>query len=209
MDSVVPKQGSEDCGGQTGRGRSRRRGAVLQDALLQAAWEELSAVGYARVTMDGVAARAGTHKSVLYRRWPNRATVIQAAVRHRLGSLVDDVPDSGDLREDVLSVLRRFRDYAEAIGPDTARGLASEAADLPAEVLGVTPAVITAILERAASRGQVRADRITPRITALPGNLLRYELLVPRGDLSDATLTGITDEIFLPIVASEKKAAGH
>jgi len=202
MSSVARKQESGSGGEQAGRGRSRRRGAVLEDALLRAAWEELSAVGYAKITMDGVAARAGTHKSVLYRRWPNRATVIQAAVRHRLGSFTDDVPDTGNLREDVLSVLRRFRDYAEAIGPDTARGLASETADLPAEVLAVTPGVIAAILERAARRGEVRAGRVTPRITALPGNLLRYELLVPHGDLSDATLTGITDEIFLPIVAA-------
>jgi AcrR family transcriptional regulator len=202
MGGVVQQRGYGDSDGQAGRGRSRRRGAALEDALLQAAWEELSAAGYAKVTMDGVAARAGTHKSVLYRRWPNRATVVQAAVRHRLGSLTDDVPDTGDLREDVLSVLRRFRDYAEAIGPDTARGLASETADLPPEVLAVTPGVIRAILERAAKRGEVRVDRITPRITALPGDLVRYELLVPHGDLSDDTLTGIIDEIFLPIVAS-------
>jgi AcrR family transcriptional regulator len=207
MGGMVRRQGSGDKGGRASPGPSRRRGAVLQDALLQAAWEELSAVGYAKVTMDGVAARAGTHKSVLYRRWPNRATVVQAAVRHRLGSLADDVPDTGDLREDVLSVLRRFRDYVEAIGPDTARGLASEAADLPPEVLAVTPGVITAILERAAERGEVRADRITPRITALPGDLLRYEFLVPHGDLSDDTLTGIIDEVFLPIVVNATPSA--
>jgi AcrR family transcriptional regulator len=175
---------------------------LLEDALLQAAWEELSAVGYAKVTMEGVAARARTHKSVLYRRWPNRATLVRAAMRHRLGSLADDVPDTGDLRNDVLSVLRRFRDYAEAVGSDTARGLASEATDLPPEVYAVTPGVITAILEQAAKRGEARADRITPRITALPGNLVRYELLAPNGDLSDASLTGIVDEIFLPLVVS-------
>jgi AcrR family transcriptional regulator len=207
MGAMMRNQGSGHSGGQASRSRPRRRGAVLLDALLQAAWEELSAAGYARVTMEGVATRAGTHKSVLYRRWPNRATVVQAAVRHRLGSLADDVPDTGDLREDVLSVLRRFRDYAEAIGPDTARGLASEAADLPPEVLTVTPGVITAILQRAARRGEVRPDRITPRITALPGNLLRHELLVPHGDLSDATLTGIIDEIFLPIVVTATPSA--
>ena len=52
---------------------SRRRGTKLEDALLDAAWEELQEVGYTRLTMEAVAARAGTSKPVLYRRWPNRA----------------------------------------------------------------------------------------------------------------------------------------
>jgi hypothetical protein len=123
-------------------------------------------------------------------------------VQHPEPVLAIGVPDTGDLRNDVLSVLRRFRDYAEAVGSYTARGLASEATDLPPEVYAVTPGVITALLEQAAKRGEARADRITPRITALPGNLLRYELLAPNGHLSDASLVGIVDEVFLPLVVS-------
>jgi AcrR family transcriptional regulator len=187
----------------------RRRGAALEDALLAAAWQEAVEVGYTKLTLEGVAARAHAHKSVIYRRWPNRATLLRAAIRHRLGSLADDVPDTGELRRDLLSVMRRFRDYVEQIGPDIARGLASEAADLPEEVYAVTPEIITTILRRAAERGEVRADRITPRITALPGNLLRHELLVPHGDLSDATLTGILDEIYLPLVGEPTRPRPH
>lgn len=183
-------------------GRSRRRGAALEDALLNAAWEEVTSAGYAKFTMDGVAARAGTAKAVIYRRWPNQATLVRAALRHRLGPFADDIPDTGQLRQDLLSVLRRYRDYIEEIGPDIIHGLASDAADLPQDVFGVTPGVITVILERAAGRGEVQASRITPRIAALPGNLLRYELLSPHGDRSDASLAGIVDEIFLPLVTS-------
>jgi AcrR family transcriptional regulator len=180
--------------------QSRRRGAVLEDALLQAAWAEVSSVGYARLTMEGVAARAGTAKSVIYRRWPNRATLVRAAMRHHLGSLSDDVPDTGDLRQDMLCVLRRLRANFEEVGPDMIHGLLSELTDIPQDVFAVTPGVVAAILQRAAERGEVRPERITPRITALPGNLVRHELVVPNGDLSDAALAGIIDEIFLPLV---------
>jgi AcrR family transcriptional regulator len=183
-------------------GRSRRRGAALEDALLQAAWEEVSSAGYAKLTMEGVAARAGTAKSVIYRRWPNRATLVRAAIRHHLGPDTGDVFDTGDLREDVLNVLRRFRANFEEVPADTIHGLLSELHDIPEDVLAVTPEVITAMLYRAAARGEVRPDRITPRIAALPGNLVRHELIVPRGDLSDAALAGIVDEIFLPLVAT-------
>lgn len=180
--------------------RLRRRGQALEDAILQAAWEEVRSVGYEELTMDAVATRAGAARSVIYRRWPNRATLVRAAVRHRLGSLADDVPDTGELREDLLSVLRRLREYCGQVGFDIVHGLLSELSDIPQDVFAVTPGIITVILQRAAERGEVRPERITPRVTALPGNLIRHELLIPHGDLSDAALADIIDEIFLPLV---------
>jgi AcrR family transcriptional regulator len=182
--------------------RLRRRGAVLEDALLTAVWEEVTDAGYRALTIEGIAARAHAHKSVIYRRWPNRASLVRAAIRHRLGSLGDDVPDTGDLRQDLLIVMQRFRDYAQRIGPDIVRGLASEAADLPDEVYDVTPAIITTVLQRAAERGEVATHRVTRRITHLPGDLLRHELLTPHGDLTDENLEGILDELLLPLVTA-------
>jgi AcrR family transcriptional regulator len=46
----------------------RRRGKALEDAVLDAAWSELLDAGYARFTMETVAARAHTSRPVLYRR---------------------------------------------------------------------------------------------------------------------------------------------
>jgi AcrR family transcriptional regulator len=183
--------------------RSRRRGQALEDAILQAAWDEVHEVGYAKLTMDGVAVRAGAARSVIYRRWPNRATLVRAAMRHQLGSLSDDVPDTGDPREDLLYVMRRLRSYFEQVGPDIIHGLLTELSDVPHDVFAVTPGVVTTILRRAADRGEVRPERITPRITALPGNLIRHEALIPDGDISDDALTGIIDEIVLPLVATD------
>jgi AcrR family transcriptional regulator len=181
-------------------GATRRRGAALEDALLTAAWDEVSEVGYGRFTMDGAAARAGTARSVLYRRWPSRAALVHAAIRHRLGSIADDVPDTGDLREDVLRVLRHNRDAFRQVGPDILHGLMAEAADLPAGLDQVTPDAVAAILERAAERGDARPDRITPRIAAVPGDLLRNEVMRPHGNPSDAFLAEVVDEVFLPLV---------
>lgn len=180
--------------------RSRRRGKALEDAILEAAWQEVQAVGYARLTMDGVAARAGAARSVIYRRWPNRATLVRAAMRHQLGSLTDQVPDTGELREDLLCVLQGLRDYCERVGPDIIHGLLTELSDIPQDVFAVAPGVVATILQRAAERGDLDPGRITPRITTLPGNLVRHEMLVPHGDLSDASLAGMVDEILIPLV---------
>src|ERR1700691_1181732 len=86
----------------------RRRGAALEAALLDAAWDELGAVGYPRFTLDGVAARAGTSRPVLARRWSNRAELVIAALRHHASSAAFGLPDTGTLRGDVLAVLRQM-----------------------------------------------------------------------------------------------------
>jgi len=183
-------------------GAARRRGKALENALLTAAWDEVTSVGYAKFTMEGAAARAGTARSVLYRRWPTRAALVHAALRHHVVPVDDQVPDTGDLRQDVLSVLRHLRDNFREIGPDVANGLMSEVPDVPADVFQILPRAITAILMRAAERGEVRADRITPPIARLPGDLLRHHVMLARGDASDSFLAEILDEIFLPLVAA-------
>ena len=183
-------------------GAARRRGKALEDALLTAAWEEVTSVGYAKFTMEGAAARAGAARSVLYRRWPTRAALVHAALRHHVVPVEDQVPDTGDLREDVLTVLRHLRDNFREIGRDVANGLMSEASDVPPDVFQILPRAITAILTRAAGRGEVRPDRITPPIARLPGDLLRHEVMLARGDAPDSFLIEILDEVFLPLVVT-------
>jgi AcrR family transcriptional regulator len=62
--------------------RHRRRGQELENALLDAAWEELVTAGFASLTMESVAARAKTGVAVLYRRWPNKGDLVLAAIDH-------------------------------------------------------------------------------------------------------------------------------
>jgi len=177
---------------------------VLEDALLQAAWQELSAVGYARLTMEGAAARAGTSKAVLYRRWPNRAELVLAAVRNRMPTMASEIPDTGTLRGDVLTVLRQLRHRYREIGPDIVHGLMTERHELPATVWQVVPEVMMTILRRAEERGEVRLRKVTPRIAALPGDLIRHELLLAHAPVSDAVLAEIVDEVFLPLVTARE-----
>jgi Bacterial regulatory proteins, tetR family. len=187
--------------------RSRRRGAVLEDALLDAAWEEVRAVGYADLTMEGAAARARTSKAVLYRRWPNRAVLVLSAMRRHVVSLVSEIPDSGDLREDVLIVMRQFRQRYEAVGPDITHGLLTELRDIPDDAFEVVPGVMTTVLAHAAERGEICLDKVTPRIIALPVDLLRHALMLSRTPVSEEFMAEIVDEVFLPLV--RLTVAGH
>src|SRR6478752_4687155 len=86
----------------------RRRGAALESALLDAAWDELDEHGFAALTMEAVAARAGTSRPVLARRWATRSDLALAAIRHHFAAEPIQVPDHGSLREDTLDLLRQM-----------------------------------------------------------------------------------------------------
>lgn len=87
----------------------RRHGEELESDILDAAWLELTRHGYAGTTMSGIAERAGTAKTVLYRRWPEKASLLVAAVRAHVPDL-QPVVGSGDLRADLVDCLRRFEE---------------------------------------------------------------------------------------------------
>jgi AcrR family transcriptional regulator len=184
---------------------TRRRGATLEHALLDAAWEELQESGYARLTMERVADRAGTSRAVIYRRWRNRAEIVIAAMRHHQPVLSGAIPDTGTLRGDVLAILRRASARITEIGPDTVIGMLSdllsdaEAFDQILEQLTRSGGeVMSSVIDRAAARGEARND-ISPRVARLPLDLLRHELILTHQPPSQLTLEQIVDEVFLPL----------
>ena len=184
---------------------TRRRGAALENAILEAAWAELLAVGYPALTMEGIARRARTSKPVIYRRWPSRVEVVIAAVRKRHGSLADSVPDTGSLREDVLSVLRHLTRRFSEIPGNVRHGLIAEAfTDVNLREVNpaseVIPGVMKTILRHAVERGEIRSAQVPTRILRLPADLVRHEMVVLDSPVPEKVLTEIVDEIFLPLI---------
>jgi AcrR family transcriptional regulator len=181
---------------------TRRRGAELEASIIQATWDELMEVGFQGLTIEGVAARAQTSKPVIYRRWPNREELVLAAIQKNLPALPDELPNTGDLRSDVIIVLNRLNEMLRQIGPETIHGLMSILTGIPfSELINFrnTNAMPT-ILNRAIERGEIRHEKITPRITRLPVDLVRHELLITSEPVSQTTIEEIVDEIFLPLI---------
>ncbi len=197
-----------------GGGKTRRYGAALEAALLDATWAELQAVGYGRLRMETVAHRAGTSRAVLYRRWRNRPELVIAALRRHRPALSCEAPDTGSLRGDVLAWLRQVSARLAEIGPETVYGLLGDYfadADLfpriQDEVLSLGPEVMATILKRAAERGEVRGD-ISPVIATLPADLYRHKSFLARTPPPDSVLLEIVDDVFLPLARSQS-ASGH
>ena len=73
--------------------------------VLDTVLDLLREVGYDRLTIDGVAARARVSKATIYRHWPGKAELVAAALRHRHVGV--QIPaDTGSLRGDLLELLR-------------------------------------------------------------------------------------------------------
>src|SRR3954470_13255949 len=110
---------------------TRRRGEELERAILHAAADELRESGYAGMTMDRVASRAGTNKNAIYRRWPRRAALGIAAYRHLSDAAMPN-PDTGTLRGDALEMLRRANQTWSSPYGAVLRSLLAAAAEDPA-----------------------------------------------------------------------------
>ena len=179
--------------------RTRRRGAVLEHAILDAAWEEVVAVGYEKATMAGVAARAGTNKATLYRRWPNRTELLAAAIDQQVVPFDTTPIDTGSLRDDVVAVLqamsRRCRGAAAVPDPDgqLAAYVRRQAA---AEGFGK----MDLALHQATQRGEIGTQAVSDLIARLPVDLLYSALSLGARPVSDQLITEIVDNAFLPLI---------
>jgi AcrR family transcriptional regulator len=201
--------------GAVSRPATRRRGDVLERALLDAAWEELAEAGYAGMTMEGVAARAGTSKPVLYRRWPTRAQLVIAAVRAHLPEVTPaSIPDTGSLRGDLVAALRVASRWYDGPVRQALHGVLSDlyrdpqlSALLHRDIFGNAAKAMPVILRRAGERGEVDLDRITPRVAMLPFDLFRHEVLTSSAPIPAATVTEIIDDVFLPLVGQTALSA--
>lgn len=196
---------------ESGNGGTRRRGQILEDAILEGAWQELSELGYNRLTMEGVAARAKTNKAVIYRRYSTKAKLVVAAIHKFIIPLIPkEVPDTGNLRDDVFAYLQSFAKPLRLVGVETIHGLLAE--HLNKDLLASLPMIrrkepesefmkrMLTILKNAEKRGEVKLEKIKPRIIALPMDLFRYEMLITQEPVSEETLTEIVDDIFMPLV---------
>jgi AcrR family transcriptional regulator len=196
------------AGGDVRHGRPRRRGEVLYAAIFEAALAELAEVGYSRLAMERIAARAGASKVSLYRRWPSRAELVVAALRHQHGE-PEPAPDTGSLRDDVLILLRRGATRLDGIFGEAARGLMAETLTDPDRTAAVRANMFTSrnrlmreILDRAAARGEIRPAAITPQLVGLAPALVDHHFLMHGAPIPDDVLTGIVDNVLLPLLTA-------
>lgn len=87
------------------RSRPGGRSSRVRASVLQATLDELAETGYAALSLESVARRAGVNKTSVYRRWGTRDSVVLDAVLERASQWVP-IPDTGSVRQDLLELAR-------------------------------------------------------------------------------------------------------
>ena len=145
---------------------TRRRGAELEAAVLDAAWDILSERGYGALTYEALAQQAKTAKQVIYRRWPTKRELLFALLRHHGTMLPSTQVDTGSLRDDVLTLMRnsngRINDltaiFSGLIGTHFDEVEATPR-ELRGALFGNRANAVELALERAAERGEIGSGR--------------------------------------------------
>jgi AcrR family transcriptional regulator len=194
--------------------RQRRRGEELEAALLSAAWDELVEVGFHRLTMESVAARAKTGVAVLYRRWPRKDDLVLAAIADYGKRHPVEIPDTGSLRGDMLALLGSVNDQRSsftAVVTAAFTGLLASTglspADVRARLLADRPMWSDDIFRRAHERGELDLDKVPPAVLSMPFDLMRHDLLMSLKPVPAERLASIVDDLFLPLVAAYRGQA--
>lgn len=157
----------------------RPRDPTVDGAATAAAIRLIVEDGYANLTMERIAERAGVSKAALYRRWPNKVALVVDAVESSAHQKLT-LPDTGDVRDDIVAFLDHFsreRD-ADAEVRDALSGAVESDRELGERcrrVLGAeVSAALRAIVGRGVDRGQLPAGTDVDLLADVLPALIRY-----------------------------------
>lgn len=184
----------------------RRRGEALDAAIYRATLDELAESGYAGLTMERVAERARAGKASLYRRWPSRLELVAEAVRTVLPT-PESVPDTGELRGDLIAMLGQAARALSGPAGEALRGLLGEALSSGSQLgamrrtsQGMARKAMEEVVRRAVERGEVDPGVVTPRRLDAGHALLRHHFLFDGTPVPDELVVQIVDEVLVPLL---------
>ncbi len=181
------------------------RGDAREQEILDITLELIAEVGYERMSMDVLAARARASKATLYRRWPGKAPLVAEAVRRRGCAISFATPDTGSLRGDLIAAIRVKREILTGqdgplfVGLMMAAQSDTELASLLREQFSADKSAVTeTLISRAIARQEVPPGTNASLVTEIVPALLLTRLLVTGEPLDDAYLAHVVDDIVLP-----------
>jgi AcrR family transcriptional regulator len=192
--------------------RSARLPEGREEEILRAAYELLAEVGYEGLRFDAVAVRAKASKATLYRHWSGKPQLIAAAVR-TCKAHVQEFPDTGSLRGDLVALLR---DMAASMAGEDGPLLAGLVMAMRADpefamemraMFRSKNAVTEAIVTRAVARGEL-CPNCNPHVIEEVAPAQLFMRSFGRGEALDAAyIDHLVDDILLPLLSQPSRPA--
>ena len=190
----------------------RKRGAALEQAILEAAFAEISEMGYTAFTVEGVAARARTGKASIYRRWQTKQELVMDALLERMPTpedcgIVLDIDDSVTTAEALYGVARAIASVITSPAGDAMRAIKCEALADPQLARLIDDrfqaprrAAMIGLLQRGVARGEVRPDAATVLVADVLPAVLSHRVIMQREPLTEKHLNDIMEQVFIPLI---------
>lgn len=184
-----------------------RRSERARQAILDAAVELCSEENYARLTMEGIAKRAGVGKQTIYRWWPSKAAVLLEALNDRAGDTLD-FPDTGDIAADLRTQMTQvIRSFTDPMFAACTRALIAAAQSDPTtaesfveDLLSPRIELCVERLRKAQKDGQLRLDVDPFDVVDMLYAPIYYRLLLRTRPVSMSQLDTILDLTFAGVI---------
>jgi AcrR family transcriptional regulator len=185
------------------RGLDSSRDAVIMEAALGLVGE----LGYDNVSMDAIAARAHVSKATIYRRWDSKAAVVAHSMRCRVSEDLPELPDTGDLRQDLLISLSGLiervcdEDLALMTGLLTTMRKDPELSRLIREQMVIEKcSAAQSFILREVARGQLPST-IDPRVLdEISSSLIFSRLIITGEPVDELFVIHLVDDILMPVL---------
>ena len=195
---------TDDTAASTG---SPRRGAAREQAILDAVIVLVGEVGYEKVTVDAIAARARASKTTMYRRWAGKSELVADALRRHAQGPTPSVPDTGTLRGDLLLTVREIaRTLVGSPGPSLI-GLLEAIRDdatlrdlIGSQITQRSHEVGRIICARAGARGEDTDARRSDAVLDLAFAQVFTDTLFHGGVPDDPAVDRLVDRVLLPLL---------
>jgi AcrR family transcriptional regulator len=172
-----------------------RRNPQVHDAILDAAAALLEEKGYAGVTIDAIASRAGAGRQTIYRWWSSKAAIFMEVYNRAAQATIGEAGDidTGSLAGDVQVLILGLRSlFGQTIAGKALQGMVAEVQCNPSaaqpflQFMEERFAIADRIYERALARNEVDSAIDRDTFVDLIGGPILYRLLIEHAPLDEA-----------------------
>jgi AcrR family transcriptional regulator len=196
-------------------GTRTRRAPERRTAVLESVYELLAEVGYDRMTMDAVAARAHVSKATIYRIWPEKPDLVAEALGCHFHE-TPDLTDTGSLRGDLIAVVTAACEVCNGPAGEVVSGVLTAAALNPAlartlheSLYERKHAIHQTVIGRAVERGEVHPDTDAHLLHEVLFALVLARRLRVDGPLDERYARHVVDDVLVPVLTNRADRANR
>jgi len=187
------------------RSRGARRAAAILDATLQL----LGEVGYDQLTIDAVATRAGSSKTTIYRRWPDKSALVCAALIDASDRHPDLPAGATNLRDDLLVLISLMVKLGTSEDPGAFASLLAAAQKDRAIAEAVRFTALEPrrrdcrdVIQRAIGRGELRDPRLATILFEAAIGQIMVRFLLQSDGFDEPSQIDFVDKTLIPALTA-------